>query len=49
MSLNPSLILHSSEQHAAWEKVLHGDDDELLAQLQRVMIPLLTIRSNYPG
>lgn len=33
VSLNPSLIPHSSEQHAAWEKALHNGDDGLLAQL----------------
>lgn len=33
MQLNPSLIPHSSEQHADWEKALHGGDDALLTQL----------------
>ncbi len=33
MSQEPSPIPHSSEQHPAWEKALHGGDDALLEQL----------------
>ena len=42
MSLNPSLIPHPSEQHAAWEKALHSGAMRCWRNLQRAMIlPLL--------